>query len=794
MIDRDFKYGPLERAFLLFFKLMTGHRIRVTLTCVFITVFFGYGLRYLESEADVTNMLPQGYPSVVHLDRIEEEFEYNESVVVAVVNEEPGGIYNPHTLGLIKQISDRMEDIRGVRNDQIRSIFTVTDIVGDEGGFAVVPLSETMPENAEEIAQLRLRIEQNTMFHGTLVAKSSVGAIVYAAVSPVADHAQIYLDVREMLDGLDVDQEQFYVTGNPVVSGVIGRHVEADMAKMMPLVAIVIVLMLILIFRNVLGVLLPLVVVICSVVVAMGMQAYLGIPIYPMSTTVPIVIMAIGVADGIHIITRYYEAARDHPGVTGRQLSIHVMMEMWRPVVMTSFTTAIGFMSLLSSTMKPVMYTGIFTAVGVLAAMFFSLTLIPASLAMMHPPKTRQEQSRWWARADSWFSKAGAVIYRFRPMVIFFGVLLVAFSVSGGSVVRVDSDPMGNFNEDDPIPISTKLINRLFSGTMNMNTTLESETEKRFLDPAVLRAVGKYQEQVLQIPHVGSSDSVVDFLMMMNQAMYENDPEYRTVPGTKNLVGNYLMLYSGENINQYINYDRDFINIQTRVATTSTSKLEKVFLKMEQIATDTFGEFDDIEVQTGGMGRVIVDMINIIVYGQITSIFLSIFGVFCVTTIMFRSFTAGFLSIVPITLATAGNFGFMGFFGIPLEPATAVTSCIGIGVGIDYAIHFIAKYQLMRRRGIVDKELVCCTMATAGKAIFFNAAVVIAGFMVLLSSQFPASRHLGLMVSLNMFISFAAAVTILPALLLRLNPAFCKPKNGIKAPLEKDEPTLNGGI
>jgi hypothetical protein len=100
----------------------------------------------------------------------------------------------------------------------------------------------------------------------------------------------------------------------------------------------------------------------------------------------------------------------------------------------------------------------------------------------------------------------------------------------------------------------------------------------------------------------------------------------------------------------------------------------------------------------------------------------------------------------------------------------------------------------MRRRGIVDKELVCCTMATAGKAIFFNAAVVIAGFMVLLSSQFPASRHLGLMVSLNMFISFAAAVTILPALLLRLNPAFCKPKNGIKAPLEKDEPTLNGGI
>jgi predicted RND superfamily exporter protein len=169
---------------------------------------------------------------------------------------------------------------------------------------------------------------------------------------------------------------------------------------------------------------------------------------------------------------------------------------------------------------------------------------------------------------------------------------------------------------------------------------------------------------------------------------------------------------------------------------------------------------------------VMIDMLNFIVYGQVYSIFLSMLLVFIITSVMFRSLVAGFFTSAPICLATAFNFGVMALLRIPLEPATAITACIGIGVGVDYGIHFIAKYQIMRQRGFRGQELVQATMASAGKSIFFNAAVVIGGFLVLVVSAFPPTRHMGFMVSLNMFTSYVASVTLLPALLAWIDPAF----------------------
>jgi predicted RND superfamily exporter protein len=336
----------------------------------------------------------------------------------------------------------------------------------------------------------------------------------------------------------------------------------------------------------------------------------------------------------------------------------------------------------------------------------------------------------------------------------------------------VNSDPMTNFNDRDPIPQSTTIINEQFGGSMMIYTTLEATEAKRFLDPQALAAVDRFQDEVKAIPGVGASLSVVDFLRTMNRAMNEGDPAADVVPPTRNLVGTYLMLYSGENIDHYINYDANRLNIETRLTTTSTGDLERIMGLMDQVADRHLRSLADIKVVIGGHARIVVDMLNIIVYGQIYSIFLSMIFVFIITSVMFRSPIAGLFTAVPITLATVINFATMSVLRIPLEPATAVTSCIGIGVGVDYGIHFIAKYQIMRQRGFQGRELVESTMASAGKSIFFNAAVVIGGFLVLVISMFPPVRHMGFMVSLNMFTSYLASVTVLPAMLAWFQPAF----------------------
>lgn len=770
-----------------FFTWVTFHPYWVLFFVLVSTAFFAYGLTGLKADAKVENMMPEGNETVEVAERITDIFEINENVVIALVNPDPGGIYNDHTLGLVEKITKGLEDIKGIDSDQISSLFTVSNIVGQEGGFDVVPLCEFLPETDEEKQRLESNVNSNALLHGTLVSKDGAGTLIYAGLKPNAEKARVYFDVLDMMGKMDFSREKFYVAGAPVVEGVIGVHVGNDMGKMMPLVSVVIVLMLLLIFKSLRGVVLPLLVVMLSVIWAMGLMAFFDIPIYPISTIVPIVIMAIGVADGIHIITRYYEGTKAHPERTSAVITINTMKEMWSPVVMTSLTTTVGFLSLLTSSMRPIFYTGVFTAFGVMAAMVFSLTLIPALLSMMRVPVLTKPK-KWWIRADGIFERIGFAVFHLRWAVVIFALLIVLASLGGLWVINVDSDPMANFNQSDPIPISTKIINKMFSGAMVVYTTVKSDEQRRFLDPETLRAIDRYQEEVKQIPEVGAVTGLVDFLKMMHRAMNDDDPDSFTVPPSRNLVGAYLMLYSGDNINHYINYGRDYTNIQVRVMTTSTKTLEKVIREMEALCDEHLRTLPGVEVKIGGVGPVLVDMINIIVNGQVYSILLSILGVFLITAIMFRSFVAGLFNILPISLATAMNFGIMGIFKIPLEPATAITSCIGIGVGIDYAIHFIAKFRYTRQKQQTGQKLMETAMATAGKAIFFNAVVVIGGFLVLLASQFPPSRHMGLMISLNMFNSFAAAVTILPVLLVLTDPKFCrKDRNNKPGKTQNDE-------
>jgi hypothetical protein len=758
-----------------FFEWVTAHTYLVVALSLILTAGFAYGLTKLRAEAAVENMLPTGYPSVEHAKMVDDVFEMDDSVVVAVVNEGPQGIYTPHTLQVIHDIADQLQKVRGVDASKVWSIFNVSNIVGEAGGFTVVPLCPEMPRTAAEIDALRERVRGNKMIHGTMVAASDKGTLIYGAVTPVAEKAKVYYDVRDMLAKIPTAGETFYITGNPVVTGVLAQHVEKDMSRMMPLVAVLVIVLLLIMFRTLRGLVLPLAGVIFCVIWSFGLMALCKVPIYPMTSMIPILLMAMGVAYGLHIIARYHvvysEQVKINPEVTSRQVALLAMLELWSPLIMASTTDAAGFLSLLSSKMRPMFYTGVFTSFGLLVALAFALVLIPAALAKMKAPKARLT-SRVGTWEDKLFERLGTTIYQQRKKIIATAALIFVLALIAARGVNVDSDPMSNFNQTDPIPISTTLINKMFNGAIVIHTTLESPTEKRFLDPAALKAVDEYQQAVLKLPLVGASTSVVDFLKLMHQAMNGGGQAYDVVPPTRNLIGTYLLLYSGENINHYINFNDSKIDIQTRVTTTSTKDLARVLAQMEKLSDQYLRGLSETKISIGGHGRVLVDLINIIVYGQIWSILLSMVMVFIITSVMFRSPMAGVFTAVPISLATAVNFGVMALLHIPLEPATAITACIGIGVGVDYGIHLIAKYQITLHRGYQGKALVELTMASAGKSIFFNAAVVIGGFLVLVISEFPPSRHMGFMVSLNMFTSYLFSVTVLPALLAWFNPAF----------------------
>ena len=231
----------------------------------------------------------------------------------------------------------------------------------------------------------------------------------------------VYQSVKAAVDGLSRDRpEQFYVAGLPVAEATLGKYIQDDMSVMMPMVFIVLMILLFFTYRSVRGVVLPMAVVLLSVVAAMGIMAAAGVPMYPTTTMVPVVLMAIGVADAIHILGKYYEVVLISPNASRSEIVLKTMDEMWRPVVLTSFTTGVGFLSFLVMGMVPLQMMGVFAAVGILYAMFVSLTLVPAALVLLKPNAPEQliavgEGLKVWSMRVSY--RACCLFWQFRCLV-----------------------------------------------------------------------------------------------------------------------------------------------------------------------------------------------------------------------------------------------------------------------------------------------------------------------------------------------------------------------------------------
>jgi predicted RND superfamily exporter protein len=215
-------------------------------------------------------------------------------------------------------------------------------------------------------------------------------------------------------------------------------------------------------------------------------------------------------------------------------------------------------------------------------------------------------------------------------------------------------------------------------------------------------------------------------------------------------------------------------NLRVQLVSDSSPAIGRAVVDVEAYAAEHLAPLG-IETHVSGTGRIMYGFMNLIITGQIRSLALGLLIVALLAALMSRSFTAGLFTVMPVAVATVLNFGLLGWFNEPLGVTTALLSSMGIGIGVDYAIHFVFRYRQGRRAGLSREAVMRDTMSISGVAIFYNAMVVLAGFLVLAASEFPPNRALGILVSLNMLVCFLGTVTLLAAALHHIQPAFVRP-------------------
>ena len=724
-------------------------------------------------ETDLDEYMPNDHPAFVYARQAEERFNIADGVLVALYH--PDGIYRPETLAKIDALGRALGELEGIEADDTMSLATTDNISADDWGLTVKPFIDGIPSSTDELRRLEEAVRSNPMIHGRIVSEDRTATLIVARPSEEGFTDSLYDDIRALVAGFE-GPEEVYVAGRPIVEGALAELGPADMARMGPIVLVAIAVVLLLVLRSVRNTILSMLVVAFSVIWTFGLMAMLGIPVYAVSTMIPVMLVAIGVAYSIHIFNSATVYLEEHPTATGRHLADHAIATITRPVVMAAVTTVVGFLSLLTSAVLPVRYFGLFTAFGVFSAMVLSLAIIPSSFVLLGVKAPRRSAKNGpLGRIDAGLPRfaeriVDVLVRRWKPVVAIAVTLVAlgAFSIPG---VWIDSSFLSNFAPDSDIVRTDRFVNRHFAGTSTLNIVLESDEADTFKSPEVLSIMARLQDELETDPDVGDSFALTDFIKRMHQVMHEGDADYYVVPDSRELVAQYLLLYEmsadPDSLEQVIDYEYTSANITVQTKDDGSQSLSRI-IAVSDAYRDGFAEFG-VSVHYAGSGYRALVFSQLILDGQIQSLAISLVIVVVLLAIMFRSIVIGLVGATPILITAVVNFGIMGVLGIPLSISTALISSIAVGIGIDYAIHMIERYKEYTAERGNRHEAAVLTMHHSGRAILYNAIVVASGFAVLLFSVFPPNRQVGGLVALNMAVSFLGTVTVLFLLLYRGN-------------------------
>ncbi|MES2937565.1 MAG: MMPL family transporter [Pseudomonadota bacterium] len=761
------------------------HRAIVGVAIVLVTVFLATRLGSLQIDSNPSLWAPQKHAYVETTNVIEKVFGGRNLTVIGIVPRQ-GDIYQPEVLAKIKRIQDRVDQLPLAVRHNILSLAArkAKEIKGGADGMEVRPMLEAVPRTPEEMQRLKAAVAAMPIYHNALVSPDGKAAAVIADFTQDATAPNFI----ELLKGLHqvVDQERdgtvdIYLGGTPVI----GEAADLQFMKM-PLFfgAALLVIMLIQYwsFRSVQGMLLPVLTGILSVVWSLGLMGMLGVHMDPLNTTTPILILSVAAGHAIQVLKRYYEeygrlvAAGEEPRAANRQAVVESMARVGPVMVVAGAIAAITFFSLAGTGVPMVQHFGVFAGCGVLSIMVLEMTAIPALRSALRPPRrVEAERERKAGPLDAFLlGLANQLVGGRAPWIVAGGLLALAVVGAGMAQLRIDNNFKLYFDPASELRTHDAALNKAFGGTNSIQFLVQALEADGIKSPEVLKGMAKLQAFLDTQPDVGKTQSMVDLIKRMNQAMHADDPAFYAIPDSRELVAQYLFLYSlsgdPQDFDSLVDNDYRRATVWTYIKNDSTTNADQIAKRAEAVIKASFPP--GVTVQMGGSLPQVISLNEVIVQDKFRNMVQMAAVVFLLGTLVLRSPVGGLFVVTPLLAVMVANFGMMGWLGTPIDITAVTSAAMAIGIGADYEIYLLFRFrEELQRTGSV-RLATQNSMLTSGKAILLVALSIIGGYSVLHVSDFFFYNQLANVVTATMAVSALFALFFLRALMMIFKPRF----------------------
>ncbi|MCH2169755.1 MMPL family transporter [Myxococcota bacterium] len=795
--------GPIERLNERFAALAGwcfDQRALVAGVCLALLIGLGtYAFSGIETDASYEAYFYEGDNTYLAYEAYREDFGSDEVAYIGF--ELPGvehGPWNVKAMGALVSLTEALED-------EVPFIYDVTTLanaeltIGNEEGLDISKIAYDWPLTQAELLERRDAYLSKPMFVGGIInERSDFGAIIVkmdrSSTDPpeeiIAEESEWLFPgepentenmypqitdakIREVLSRPEYAEFVFYNSGDVPLNAYYNRILFIEPVKMFAITLGVVSLILFIAFRTFVSVVTPAAVLILTLVSTVALMVLLGFKINMSFGSTPTLLMAIGVAHSVHVLSEFgvrFRALGDR-----RAAIVESIYLVGVPCLLTSVTTAVGFASMSFVPIKSIGEGAIYQAFGVLAAFFFSVTLLMALLSM-------GKRHRAVAQKES-TSKGGEMMKRaleglaefnikYRNALIgVFAVFLVVLG-TGATRVQVDSNWLDDFWQDSWIYETTTRVDDEMGGTTNIIYLFDGGEKDAIKEPAVLREIDRLQQLANEESWlVRKTYSIVDIIKDLNQSLHADDPAYYRIPDTREEIAQYLILYEssgGEEAEEYVSPDYRRANLELRLRLGPTTATQELVAKLDAALAQEPMESSTLSLT--GIGALWLVLMNYIMSSQIQGFTIA----FSVITLMmigiFRSVRIGLISMVPNLAPVFLALGAMGWFGISLDYNKVGIAAIALGISVDDTIHLMARFRHeFRVHGSYQKAL-RESLGDVGRALIITSAALVLGFLVNSFSEMRSQAYYGILLSGALVTALIADFLFMPSLVLWLKP------------------------
>jgi len=756
-------------------RFILGNRPAILIVIGILTVFMGFKASRVQLSYEMMRMLPENdttYQSYVHFKQ-----RFGEDGNVMVVGVSNPDIFKLGEFNAWYDLGNNVKKLEGVQEvvNLTRALNFGKDTVKKQ--FTFGPLVKKRPTTQAQVDSIKNRFLSMPFYQGLLFNNKTDACLMAITLDrkKLNDKSRIVLvsEIKALVDQFSHDRNlKVHYSGLPYIRTVTTKMVKDELVLFIILSMVVAAFIMFLFFRSIKVVMTSLLVVGISITWVLGLTSILGYKITILTGVIPSLIVIIAIENCIYILNKYHWEYVKH-GNKILALS-RTIGRIGFASLMTNAATAMGFAAFILVPNKMLSEFGIVTSISIMLEYLLTITLFPIFFSFMKPPSLRHTKHLDNKIFVGITNKLVDIITYHRPKVYIISGIIIAISLFGLTLMKTSGKVVDDLSKKDPIYLDLKFFETNFGGVMPFEISIDTRKKNGVMKMTTIERIDELQQYIRKFPEFTKPLSLAEGIKFARQTFYSGDSSQYTLPSDqeKAFILSYLPRKSnksGDLLKSFIDSTKQYTRVSFQMVDMGTRQMEALLKKVKP-GVDSIFDPAKYTVSITGNSVVYAEGTNFLIHNLFESVAYAIILISLLMSLMFRSVKMIMVSMVPNLIPLLVTAAIMGFSGIPLKPSTLIVFSIALGISVDNAIQYLARYRhgLKSSNHDIGKSAIGA-LREASFSMIYTSIVLVLGFSVFTISNFGGTQALGLLISSTLFVAMFFNMAVLPSLLMTLD-------------------------